>query len=44
MSTTLHSITEEFADEDQKFVHRKASVLAEEEVAIRAPWQLSTRH
>jgi len=30
MSTTLQSIIEEFSDEDQKFIQRKASVLAEE--------------
>ena len=30
MSTTLQSIIEEFSDEDQKFVQRKASVLADE--------------
>lgn len=30
MSTTLKSIIEEFSDEDQKFIHRKAKVLAEE--------------
>ena len=30
MSTTLQSIIEEFSDKDQKFIQRKASVLAEE--------------
>ena len=30
MSTTLQSIIEEFYGEDQKFIRRKASVLAEE--------------
>lgn len=30
MSTTLQSIIEEFSDNDQKFIQRKASVLAEE--------------
>ena len=30
MSTTLHSIIKEFSDEDQKFIQRKASALAEE--------------
>ena len=30
MSTTLKSIIKEFSDEDQKFIQRRASVLAEE--------------
>lgn len=32
MSTTLQSIIEEFSDKDQKFIQRKAAVLAEEMV------------
>lgn len=30
MSTTLHSIIQEFSDEDQKLIQRKASTLAQE--------------
>lgn len=33
MSTTLHSIIKEFSDDDQKFIQRKASALAQEMIS-----------